>query len=311
MDHTTDTLRTHLDALCEADGSPTGGAAEAAPAVFLSRSRFDHVVRDAMGESAGVFRRRVLLERAAYALLRTDATVLDVSVSAGFGSQEGFTRAFATAYGDAPGRWRRAHRDDPGHHRSFELGAPSGVHFQPPRGLRFPQNKEMNTMDLIIGMIRHHTDVIDALLRKLAPLDADVLDRPLDMDVEWVDAQPFSLRALADGLVTEEERYVFAVDGGTLPPHRDTTIAGLTTRQAIAGPALVGFVEDVVAAGRMGDTYVMADCPEDGERSYGGTIAHLVTFGAVRRTMAVRAYAALTGDESLGWADPAPVLDHA
>ncbi|MBA2463993.1 MAG: helix-turn-helix domain-containing protein [Nocardioidaceae bacterium] len=58
------------------------------------------------GEPPARFRRRILLERAAYRLLTTQKTILDVAVEAGYGSHEAFTRAFARAYGVSPQRWR-------------------------------------------------------------------------------------------------------------------------------------------------------------------------------------------------------------
>lgn len=306
-----DLLGEYLDLLCEVDGAPSTGAATAASRASLSRSRFDHVVRSAVGEAPGEFRRRILLERACYSLWRTDAHVIDIAMTAGYESHEGFTRAFSRSYGMSPTQFRRAHTENLGYLRPFELTAPSGIHFQPPRGLRFAGNRKVKPMDILKQMMAHHVDAIGSYIEAIASLDDEVLDTELNVDVEWVDAQPFSLRKLADGLVTEEERYVFAVSGGILPEHRDATIAGLRSRHEVAGESLNDFVADAIDADRLGDTYVMADCPEDGPRTYAATIAHLLTFGAVRRTMAVRAYAALTHDESLGWADPAPALDAA
>ena len=99
--------------------------AELARRVHLSRYHFDRVVHSLPGEPPGRFRRRVLLERAAYRLLAGERTVLDVAVEAGYSSQEAFTRAFARAYGTTPARWRRK----PGVPR---IDAPNGVHFHPP-----------------------------------------------------------------------------------------------------------------------------------------------------------------------------------
>ena len=73
----------------------------------------------------------MLLERAAYRLVTTRASVLDVAIEAGYGSNEAFTRAFGRAYGVAP----REFRARPG---PLRLAAPNAVHFHPPGGLRLP-----------------------------------------------------------------------------------------------------------------------------------------------------------------------------
>src|SRR5881394_1162462 len=62
-----DGLRGLLDALVES--IETGGNGEAVAArVHVSRFHFDRIVAAALDETPGAFRRRLLLERAAYAL---------------------------------------------------------------------------------------------------------------------------------------------------------------------------------------------------------------------------------------------------
>ena len=77
--------------------------ADLARRLNLSRFHLDRVIAATAGEAPGQFRRRVLLERSAYRLLTTDATILDVAVEAGYSSHEAFTRAFSRAYGSPPG----------------------------------------------------------------------------------------------------------------------------------------------------------------------------------------------------------------
>ena len=60
-------------------------SADLAARLHLSRSHFDRLVAAAAGETPARFRRRVLLERAAFRLLTSDAGVLDVAVEAGYG----------------------------------------------------------------------------------------------------------------------------------------------------------------------------------------------------------------------------------
>ena len=112
-----DSLATHLD-----DHAARG--AQLAARLHLSRFHFDRIVSSVGGETPARFRRRVLLERAAYRLLTCDRSVLDVGVEAGYSSHEAFTRAFQRAYGVPPAAWRSAPR-------RIQLDTPNGVHFHP------------------------------------------------------------------------------------------------------------------------------------------------------------------------------------
>ena len=107
---------------------------ELAARLYLSRFHLDRIVASVAGEPPRRFRRRVLLERAAYRLVTTDRTILDVAVEAGYGSHEAFTRAFTQAYGVGPGRWRW-------HPTRIRIEAPSDVHFHPPGSLRLPADE--------------------------------------------------------------------------------------------------------------------------------------------------------------------------
>ena len=74
-------------------------------------------------------------------------------------------------------------------------------------------------------------------------------------------------------------------------------------RLAIEGPAYLSHVRDVVAADRLDDTFVDALCEPAEIFTYGGMIAHVLTFAAHRRTLVVLALAK-HGVEDLGWGDP-------
>jgi AraC family transcriptional regulator len=84
-----------------------------------------------VGEAPGGFRRRLLLERAAYELRDEDRSVTEIAVGAGYESLEGLGRAFVRAFGATPTAFRRSSRD-------FRLPAPNGIHFHPRGGLLVP-----------------------------------------------------------------------------------------------------------------------------------------------------------------------------
>src|SRR6478672_13821465 len=96
-----DTFARYVDAVADSLDEDVD-AEEIAGRLHYSRAYVDRAVKAAAGESPGRFRRRVLLERAAYRLLTADSGVLDIAVEAGYSSHEAFTRAFQRAYGSAP-----------------------------------------------------------------------------------------------------------------------------------------------------------------------------------------------------------------
>ncbi len=147
----TDTFLRFVDGLTDAlEGQvDQAGTAEVwARELHFSRDHFDRLVRSVAGEPPATLRRRLLIERAAYRLLCGEP-VIDVAVEAGYGSHAAFTRAFSRAYGVAPSDWRRR----PG---QTQIGAPNGVHFHPPAGLRLPARDEVTGMDLLMRMVEHH-----------------------------------------------------------------------------------------------------------------------------------------------------------
>src|SRR4051795_7140940 len=104
----TDTFVAFVDALSnelEADLLTTG---EHAARAYLSRSHFDRVISATAGEPPAAFRRRILLERAAFRLATGSDGILRLAVEAGYSSNEAFTRAFQRAYEVTPSDWRSA-----------------------------------------------------------------------------------------------------------------------------------------------------------------------------------------------------------
>ncbi|WP_170219475.1 helix-turn-helix domain-containing protein [Nocardioides litoris] len=305
----TDALALLLDLAQAGLDDPDAGGAELAARAHLSRFHFDRLVTAAGGEAPGALRRRVLLERAAYELVRhPDRTVLDVAVAAGYGSHEAFTRAFRRAYGAPPSAFRDGPRTRPPVTvRSLELPGSSGVHFRPPGGLRLPAPRKESSMDLLLQMVDHHVDSLAALIAAAADLPAEVVDRPITQSVEGVDDDP-TLRGLLNGMVTQEEHWLNAVRGQDWPDESDQTVAGLAARHAVAGRDYRDFVARAIAEDAMVDTFVDTTCQPMATHSVGGTIAHVVTFGAVRRTMAVGALWT-AGVRDLEKADPRPRLD--
>lgn len=74
----------------------------------VSPFAFHRLFKNATGETPHEHVNRMRLERAAYKLAVTDASVLDIALAVGFKNHETFTRAFRRHYNESPAFWRRS-----------------------------------------------------------------------------------------------------------------------------------------------------------------------------------------------------------
>ena len=77
-----------------------------ARAACFSRRQFHRLMVRVFGETPGTHQRRLRLDRGAWLLLTSPATVLDIALETGFESHETFTRAFRTRFGITPSGFR-------------------------------------------------------------------------------------------------------------------------------------------------------------------------------------------------------------
>ena len=265
--------------------------------VHLSRFHFDRLVSAAAGEPPAAFRRRILLERAAYRLTTSDDEVLEVALEAGYSSHEAFTRAFRRAFGVAPSQRR-------GQPETYRLDAPSGVHFNPPGGLSLPAQRKVSAMDLMTRMVEHHVWLVGELLARAAALPEPVADAPITISVEGIDDEP-TMRSLLARLVGQLEMWDAAIGGREydFEGERGQMFCQMKKRLAAAGPAFLADVRTIVAEDRLDETFVDAVCDPPEVFTYGGMVAHVLTFGAHRRTLVLGALAD-AGVTDLGAGDP-------
>ena len=244
------------------------------------------------------FRSRVLLERAAHRMTTTDASLLDIAVGAGFASHEAFTRAFRREYGAAPSAWRRRPA-------RFRIASPNDVHFHPPAGLRLPARHTMSGMDLVVEMVEHHVWLVDQLVQRADGLSDEQLDEPFVGPVEGVDGE--SLRWSLSRLIGQmgmwcaamaDAEYDFAVEDGE-------SVTSMRRRLATTGPAFVRLVREVADESRFDETFVDAFSPEPVVMTYGAMVAHVLTFAAHHRLLAVAKLRSF-GITDLGFGDPKP-----
>jgi AraC-like DNA-binding protein len=293
-----DRLRRILDVVQDGLDDPELTGADLAARAYLSRFHFDRLVRAGLGEAPGTFRRRLLLERAAHRLVSSSDSVTDIALHAGFGSPEAFTRAFARAFGSPPTTYRRC--DGAGPH---DLPAPSRIHFRSPGGLVLPAETRSTAMDVLLKMADHHLHLVGAIIDRTASLDDEVLDRRIELSVEGIDASP-TLRSVTDRLVSQLEMWNSALAGGTsMPQPNDSSPAGMRRRLGSAAPRFRELVIEPVRDGRADETFIDAICDPPETFSLGGVLAHVLTFSAVRRTMAIGALET-AGVSDLGSGDP-------
>ncbi|MFN8096904.1 MAG: AraC family transcriptional regulator [Dermatophilaceae bacterium] len=294
MTHRTDTFAAFVAVLAEGLDSDLDGTTFA-QRLHLSRYHLDRIVTSVAGEPPQTLRRRILLERAAYRLISTDHTVLDVATEAGYASHEAFTRAFRRAFGQTPARWRRAPR-------AIRIDAPSEVHFHPPGSLRLPTSRKVTAMDLLTRMVEHHIWLTGEMIEVAARLDDATLDRVIDLSV---DEERQTIRSLLSRLVGQMGMWNAALANRaydwSVEEHESVT--SLRRRLAEEGPAFLSAVREVVDGQRLDDTFVDALCEPAEVFTYGGMIAHVLTFAAHRRTLVALALDS-AGEGRLGWGDP-------
>ncbi len=297
MSTTTDTFSRFVDVLAETLDDREASGEALASRMHLSRFHFDRLVSAAAGEPPATLRRRVLLERAAYRLITTHDDVLAVALDAGYSSHEAFTRAFTRAYGAAPSRWRRRPT-------RFQIDAPSKVHFNPPGGLRVPADRKVTAMDLLIRMVEHHVWLVGEMVTRAETLDDTVLDARVEISVDGIDCDP-TLRSLLSRLVGQLAMWDAATHDRPydLDDERGETVAEMRAKLDEVGPAFLAQVHTIVDEGRLDETFVDAICDPPEVFTYGGMIAHVLTFAAHRRTLVCGAFQD-AGITDLGSGDP-------
>jgi len=297
MNATTDAFGRFLDLLADTLDDHEVSGDTLASRVHLSRFHFDRLVSAASGEPPASLRRRVLLERAAYRLITTDEDVLHVALDAGYSSHEAFTRAFGRAYGQSPSRWRQ-------NPTRFQIEAPSKVHFNPLGGLCLPTDRKVTAMDLLTRMLEHHVWIVGEMVDRAEGLSDELLDAPVEISVEGIDCEP-TLRSLLSRLVGQLAMWDAAVHDRPydFEVERQESVDDMRARLARSGPAFLDEVGKIVDEGRLDEAFVDAVCDRPEVFTYGGMIAHVLTFAAHRRTLVCGALID-AGVTDLGSGDP-------
>ena len=293
---TRDRLRSLIDVLLESLDDP-GRGNELAQRAYLSRFHFHRLVAAGLGEAPASFRRRLLLERAAFELTARGAAVIEAAIGAGYGSSEAFARAFRRAFGVSPSRFRG----------DFRLPAPNGVHFHPPGGLLVPAGTERSkAMDLTDRMLEHDLWLTGRLLDAAGELSDEQLDEPVPTPTEprhaWFEEGDPTLRSMLDRLVYSKEIWTASLAGRDQPERGGTTVDDLRDRHDRAGEEFARVVRDIRDRSAWDTAFVDALCDPPQTFTFGAMVGHVLTWSAHRQKVIIGALRNLGTD--LGTGDP-------
>ena len=252
---------------------------------YQSRTQFYRVFRAMIEETPVAMRRRLLLERAAWQLSRTQLSVTDIGLNANYGSLEAFTRAFRKVFGVSPSLYRRMGATH------THLHTASGIHHCSGKDDTKGAGPFMDLFDIFSGQESWHTQ---RLLDLAKTLNDEQLDRPLNNQIHvfpW-DGPDQSLRQLLDRMVQTKEAWAAALTGGSVPlfdnaPPEERTPSAMLARMEKADRAFHTVLTEVRNRGAWLDTFVDALCEPPETFTFGGMFAHVITFNAYRRMIAI------------------------
>ncbi|HEY3824090.1 MAG TPA: helix-turn-helix transcriptional regulator [Bryobacteraceae bacterium] len=255
--------------------------------VHKSRTQFYRVFRAMIEETPVAMRRRLLLERAAWQLSRTQLPVTEIGLNANYGSLEAFTRAFRKAFRVSPSLYRRMRATH------THLPAANGIHHHSGESHMKGTDTPMDLFDIFSGQESWHTH---RLLDLAKTLNDEQLDRPLQNQATiapW-GGPDHSLRQMLDRLVQNKEVWAAALTGGSAPPLDNAPAADLTPSAMLArldkaDADFHGVLKDVRRRSAWDETFVDALCEPPETFTFGGMFAHVITFNAHRRLLAMDA----------------------
>jgi AraC family transcriptional regulator len=267
-----DRLRELLDAVLAEEHRSLGDMADGA---YSSPFHFARTLSRDTGEPPVAMRRRVMLERSAWQLAH-GGSVTDAAFDAGYESVEGFSRAFARAYGHLPSEQPRA--------ASTWLPAPNGIHFHPPTSL-WVTSGEHTMSGPLDHLVQHDLDDTRHLLELAKGVPDDRYRAPLrpGNEVLSFDGEEASLARVLERLVFTKEVWLAAVLGEDMPAPADDTPGALLARHDEAAGRWLAVLRDIERRGAWDDRIVDALCDPPESFVLASIVAHVLTFSAHRR----------------------------
>ncbi|GAB2615983.1 helix-turn-helix domain-containing protein [Pseudactinotalea suaedae] len=302
-----DRIRELLDAVL-ADVEVGDRLGDMAAAAYTSPFHFSRQVSRAAGEPPVALRRRVLLERAAWRIQR-GTSVTDAAFEAGYDSVEGFSRAFARAFGCVPSAMPA--RGERGHW----LPAPNGIHFHSPTVLYVDGGAatEHSAGEVLALMVRHDLDDTDAVLAAAEPLGEPELrrERLAGHEVLSWSGPETTLADVLQHLALDKLPWLASIEGADEPdlagPH---DVATLRARHADVAARWLAMTRDVERRGAWDDRVIDAICDPPESFLLSQIVAHTLTFSAHRRQLARWMLRQAGVDVSVPTLDPDPITWH-
>ena len=159
-------------------------------------------------------------------------------------------------------------------------------------------------MDLMSRMLEHHIWLVGEMLKRAQRLSPEQLNAPIEISVEGIDPGASTRDTLAR-LVGQLAMWDAATHDRPydIDDEKAETLEDIRAKLVVVGPAFLGQVHSIVDEGRLYETFVDALCYPPEVFTYGGMIAHVLTFAAHRRTLVCGALAD-AGVTDLGSGDP-------
>jgi AraC-like DNA-binding protein len=268
--------------------------------VHLSRFHFQRMFRHLMGETPGELRRRLRLECAAHRLCTTQQAVTDIAFESGYDSLEGFSRAFRRAYDLSPSHYRRIPFP------RVHLPSPGSIHYDPLRGQPYQfMMKGVLNMDITDRLLDHDMWMTRRMLESAQKLTDEQLDAPVAAPQNPLpfESAEGTLREALNRLVFTKEVWLAAVGRRPFPADQDKSVVAMLQRLDSAFIEFAEVVRQVRDENRWDELFVDASCEPQESFSYGGMIAHVITFSAFRRSAALKILEKM-GINDLGYGDP-------
>jgi AraC family transcriptional regulator len=251
-------------------------ASDLAEMAAYSEPQFFRLAKRKLGQTPMAARRRLLLERAAYRLARTDQPITEVAFDASFSSLEGFSRAFRKAYGLSASAYRKLQPDE------YRIDLSERLHYSPPdaSGVSSRRGETMKVPEL---MTEHHVWQVGQYLHACSNLDDAHLDAAMDCSdpFPWCDQQ-VTLREMLGRASAFSAPWMEAING-VKTSYNPGTVAEMKAALPVNRAGFFDILKAVEADNSYDLTFVDACCDPPHVFSYGWVIAHVLTHSTIRR----------------------------
>lgn len=157
-------------------------------------------------------------------------------------------------------------------------------------------------MDITETLVEHHVALVNDLIDRAAGLDDQILDAVQPTPPGELD-DPTTIRVLLTMLVGQLEVWLALAEGKESSDPVERSMPELSRRHREVGLQFVELTRWVVREGRATEVFRPGPAQHPEIFTYGGMIAQVLTFGAVRRAAAIGALEA-AGVQDLRYGDP-------